>query len=463
MRQLTLLSVAMGTVAALALGVSACGGGGGGGISSTSSSSSSTATGTSANVATAVVNGGPTGVTAVNTLYVTVTICVPGSTTNCQTIPDIQVDTGSYGLRIIGTVLNASLYNALPAEKSGANPIAECAQWADGYSWGPMFTADMQIAGQGAGAMETASSIPVQVIGATDYTTVPADCTNTGPNGEEDTVAKFGANGIIGIGPFVPDCGPGCASGAGIQATYYTCASPSTCTDSAGGGNFVTVPVSEQASNPVAFFATDNNGVIIELPSVPAGGSATVTGQLIFGIGTETNNALGSATVFNASPDYGTITTTFNGTALNGSYFDTGSNGLFFNDSSINQCTSPADFYCPESGGNPTTLSLSATVESCTSSNSNSLGCTGSSSTMQTVNFMVGNASDGTQFPMGNTAFNDLAGTLPPMTNSPFTGVFDWGLPFFYGQNIFVAIACSNDSGVSNCATGAPFFAIAAQ
>jgi hypothetical protein len=459
MRQLTVLSVAMGTVAAVALGVSACGGGGGGSSSTTSSSSTASV---AANVATAEVDGGPAGVSAVNTLYVTVTVCAPGSTTNCQTIPDVQVDTGSYGLRIVGSVLNATLASALTPETSGGKDLAECAQWADGWSWGPVVTGDLQIASQTAGQSESASSIPMQIIGSPDYpnSTVPADCTNSGPNGLEDTVATFGANGIIGVGPFVPDCGPGCASGAGIAATYYTCASPTTCTDVVSGANYVTVPVSEQVSNPIAFFAADNNGIIIELPGVPTDGSSTVTGTIVFGIGTETNNALGSATVLNASPDYGTITTVFNGTSLNGSYFDTGSNGLFFTDSSITQCTGgDKGFYCPTS-----TLSLSATVEPCTSANSMSLQCTGTSSTTMDVNFSVGNPTDASLFPAGNTAFNDLGGTLPPQSpNSPFSGVFDWGLPFFYGQNVYVAIACANDSGVANCATGAPFFAIAAQ
>src|SRR6185437_10849196 len=34
-----------------------------------------------------------------------VTICLPGSTTQCQTIPDILVDTGSYGLRVFASAL----------------------------------------------------------------------------------------------------------------------------------------------------------------------------------------------------------------------------------------------------------------------------------------------------------------------------------------------------------------------
>ena len=59
-----------------------------------------------------------------------------------------------------------------------------------------------------------------------------------------------------------------------------------------------------------------------------------------------------------------------------------------------------------------------------------------------------------------DTAFDDLAGSLPSSFTTPAGGVFDWGLPFFFGQRVYVAIACASDSGVSDCAAGAPFFAI---
>ena len=60
------------------------------------------------NVVSVVVNGGPGG-DSVNTAYTTVTVCAPGSTTNCQTIDNIQVDTGSYGLRLLASALSLTL------------------------------------------------------------------------------------------------------------------------------------------------------------------------------------------------------------------------------------------------------------------------------------------------------------------------------------------------------------------
>ena len=84
-----------------------------------------------------------------------VTVCVPG-TGNCQVIDHVQIDTGSVGLRILSSVLTLPLPRQSDAN---GNPLLECAQFADGFSWGPVATADMQIAG------EKASSLPVQVIG----------------------------------------------------------------------------------------------------------------------------------------------------------------------------------------------------------------------------------------------------------------------------------------------------------
>jgi hypothetical protein len=151
---------------------------------------------TASNELAVTVSGGPSG-DAINTLYTTVTICVPGTTT-CQTIDNIQVDTGSYGLRVLASVLTLSLP---VASATDGNSLVECTQFVDGYSWGPVATADLEVAG------EKASSLPVQVIGSSSFTNVPTDCSSTGT--AEDTVASFGANGILGIGVFEQDCGQG--------------------------------------------------------------------------------------------------------------------------------------------------------------------------------------------------------------------------------------------------------------
>ena len=55
------------------------------------------------NVQPITVNAGPANNYA-NGLFTSVTICVPGSASNCQTIDGVLVDTGSSGLRILSSV-----------------------------------------------------------------------------------------------------------------------------------------------------------------------------------------------------------------------------------------------------------------------------------------------------------------------------------------------------------------------
>jgi hypothetical protein len=376
----------------------ACGGG------SSSSTNKSTAAPTQViaapgpNVASISVDGGPA-LQALNQNYVdaaftSVTVCIPGTTT-CQTIDGLLVDTGSSGLRILSSALTITL----PQQMSGSNPVVECFPFVSGYTWGPVQTADVEI------ASEKASSVPIQVLSDTDFA-APTACQATGAS--SDTLSSLGANGIIGVGLFVQDCGSYCEqvqTAAGNLNLYYECSSTSTCQP-------IGQSLAQQVPNPVSLFATDNNGVIIELPTVPAGGSSTVTGALVFGIGTESNNALGSATTYAVNAD-GNFTTTYSGTADTSSFIDSGSNGYFF-PSTITLCGSDAsDFYCPSS-----TENLSATDQ----------GANGSSGT---VNFSVANAE--TLFSNGDSAYSNLGGTF----NS---GGFDWGLPFFFGRNVYTGM-----------------------
>jgi Protein of unknown function (DUF3443) len=389
------------------------GGGGGGGTTPTGS-----------NVQAITVDSGPPIIAnstnpAVNTAYTTVIVCSPGSTTNCQTVDHIQVDTGSSGLRILASVLTITL--PLQADANN-NVIAECTQFVDGSSWGPVRQADVKIGG------ETASTQEVQVIGDAAYPTIPTACSGTATTAE-NTVTAFGANGILGVGPFIQDCGPACEQQGG--AVYFTCPTTTTCADTG-------MPLTLQVANPVASFATDNNGVIIQLPSVGATGSAAVSGSLIFGIGTQSNNGLGSATVFMLGSN-GELTTNYKLGSLQSSFIDSGSNAYYFPDSTITTCASTTrapGFYCPT-----TTQALSATMVS--PINGTSL----------TVNFSVANAD--TLFASSTiiAAANDLAAPSTSVNNtggsSTFNGSdsFDWGLPFYFGRSVFTAIETRNTSG----------------
>jgi len=402
----------LGLCAALCLPVLSCGGGASGSGSSTSSGGSTGGTTPPpSNVVSVIVDAGPTSTSPdVNTLFTTVTVCVPGTTT-CQTIDHIQVDTGSFGLRILAPVLTVSL----PVQQaSNGDSLVECTQFVAAYSWGPVALADVQIAG------EKASSVPVQVIGDANFANdVPADCSGVGtsmPPQEEDTVAAFGANGVLGVGVFAQDCGAGCV-GTADNGVYYACNSTQC--------NPTAVALVNQVPDPVTLFAADNNGVIIQLPSVAEQGAATVTGSMIFGIDTQSNNKSGSQTILTVVGSAGAnnqipgdFTTLFNGQTLTQSFLDTGSNGLYFNDTGIAECTESGltDFYCPAS-----TESFTASLE-------------GQNGASTSVSFSVDNADTlGANNPTF-VAFPTLAGTF-----SSSTLTFDWGLPFYYGRTVYTA------------------------
>ncbi len=371
-----------------------------------------TPTATANNVAPLIVDAGPDPQNAfdTNVPFVTITICVPG-TNNCQTIDHVTVDTGSSGLRIVSSNV---LTIPLPPQNVGGNPLDECFVFGDGYVWGPVATADITVAG------ETASNVPVQVmIPASTLPPVPSSCSSQNPPGgfgnEGVSVDAFGANALIGVGLFQQDCGPGCTSqNSSPPDFYYDCPS--------SGCNPTYVNLPQQVANPVSMFTADNNGVLIQFPSVPDGGSLTANGFLIFGIGTESNNTLGSSMVYpvpDSGNNAGSLTTIFNGLSYPGSFIDSGSNGLFFLDAKttgIPACSAPAgnQWYCP-----------ATSPDNLTAVNQGSNGQSG-----PTTNFSIENTNN--LFNTNNTAFSTLGGPNP--------GVFDWGLSFFFGRNVFTAI-----------------------
>jgi hypothetical protein len=362
-----------------------------------------TVTSAAQNFETITVNSGPAN-NYFNGAFTTVTVCVPGTST-CQTIGGILVDTGSSGLRVLSSAMSL----ALPQQTDGNGlPVAECAQFVDGFTWGPVQTADLKMGG------ETASSVPIQVIGspsAASFTNIPGACAATGVS--EDTLNDLGANGIVGVGLFRQDCGGGCVTiNSNNPGFYYGC--PST------GCILTAEPLTKQVSNPVWLFPTDNNGVIIQMPSVPLGGALTSTGMMIFGIGTQSDNGLGSARVMTTDGN-GYISTVYNSKTYSASYLDSGSNAIFYLDSfttGLPTCTDSTDFYCP------TTLqSQSATMR-------------GANGTSIPVTFNVGNVD---QLNGNFSAFSEVAGPNP--------GGFGWGLSFFFGKTIYTGIEGQSSPG----------------
>ena len=182
-----------------------------------SSKNSSSGGGSTSNVQPITVNSGPAN-NYINGAFTSVAVCAPGSTTNCQTISGILVDTGSSGLRILSSALTISLTQ----QTSNGSPIVECLPFLDGFTWGPVQTADLTIAG------EHAKSLPLQVIGTGTFSTIPASCSSNGA--PEEDLASLGANGILGVGNFAEDCGTACTvSGSSNPGLYYACPSATTC------------------------------------------------------------------------------------------------------------------------------------------------------------------------------------------------------------------------------------------
>ena len=323
---------------------------------------------------------------------VSVTVCTPGTST-CQTINDILLDTGSYGLRIFKQALTVSL----PQVTGASGSIAECVQFGDGSSlWGPVQTAGVILGN------EPAVQVSIQRIDSA-FGTPSAGCSNADP-----TPAAAGFNGILGVGLFIQDCGAACANSVN-NGRYYACNG----TNCSG----TSVPLSSQVQNPAALLPRDNNGVIVQLPGVALGGTHSVDGALILGIGTQSNNVPPAAATTYSASSTGNFTTQFGGRAYS-SFIDSGSNGLFFTPpaasaSQLPNCPSPnAGWFCP-----PSTLSLLAT----------NTGASGAPSGV--VPFNIGNLSD----LVANSFFRvfvEVGGTFP--------GNFDWGLPFFFGRTVVV-------------------------
>jgi hypothetical protein len=315
-----------------------------------------------------------------------------------------------------------------------------------------MMLADVELGG------EKASGIAINVIGANSFN-VPGTCITTTiatglPNGgNDDTLQALGANGLLGIEGYPWDCGPYCPS-AGPDDPYYVC--PSGLCEQVGVAN----ETQYQATNPVAgFSSSDNNGVLLTLPSISVSGAAdgTVSGSLIFGIGTQTDNALASTATVYGVDDYLNIPeAAYNGVqyispslgGYNRIILDTGSNGIFFLDATtlasvgIVECgPNEAGFYCPAN-----TVPFTVTLY-------------GENSTSGTINFSITNAD--TLFASGNAAFNDVGGdgatSSPP---SPSTDDLDFGVPFFFGRTVYVGMtpgAFSSESPPPSAASSATY------
>jgi hypothetical protein len=345
---------------------------------------------------------------SVDAPFASVTICATG-TSNCTTVNNIIIDTASYGLRIFASQISSL---GIKPNKDSGDEVGECAFFGSGTTWGSVSTVDVELAG------EPTIEIPIQVIDDTNsFATPPSVCTHQEQLMSSPNEARL--NGILGIGQNPND----------LDFTLYFDCSGNDCS------SLSNPPNADVVVDPVSVLPTDNNGIVVSLPSIPAAGEVNTTGTIYFGIGTESDNQpSGTAQSYIENPSesnpatFLSIDTVFGGVTGPG-IFDTGSNGYFFDDSDIPQCSEAPGFYCPSS-----TLSLSATNE----------GLDGSAS--ETVDFNVENAID--LFDSENTAFNDLGGINDG--GSSFDGM-DWGLPFFFGRTVYI---CNLNASCASLGTG---------
>lgn len=370
-----------------------------------------------------------------NILYTDVKVCQPGNPTHCVTVPHVQVDTGSVGLRILASKLSALNLPAVPL--SGSREVWECYPFVIGGMWGRNAVADITLGTQ------VATNVPMQLIqdgagpaSTNDCNRVSGGTALGGGAYADDGILKdasmLGSNGILGIGATTLDCDSYCTSAnyAGLGfVMYYACpagaASSSSCSATANGD----MQANLQVYNPVAALPQHNNGVVLALPAVPYPGASRVTGELIFGVDTSSTDA-GAANnmVAGGAPhvalgtnpatsSYLNVTTTYAGSQIANSYLDTGTNGLFFNDNSISHCVG-STWFCPFSS-----LSKAAVISDGDNPAQNAVN----------VSFSIDNAE--VLFGTSNYAFAGLGGT-PPGGGSTFA----WGLPFFYGKRAYLTI-----------------------
>jgi len=367
-----------------------------------------------------IVDAGPAAATGqINHAYVTVKVCAPGTQT-CASIDHVLLDTGSSGLRLVRSVLTAGGVTLAAETDAQGQAIEECMSFGGGQTWGPVALADVTLAG------ESATKLPVQVMDDTNAgAPPPATC---GANGTLiNGVAGFGANGILGVGVFAQDCGAACVNPTTPLALYYGCTA-------AGACSAENIAQASQVTNPVAMFAADNNGLIVSLPNLQsANGDLSVTGQVIFGIATQTDNALPltGLTVLGADA-HGDFTATYNGgTTVLPALIDSGTDSYSFDDPTIPPCASGAfvGYYCPK-----------VAPQSVYAVNTG----VGMNNATNRVDFAI---ADPNSFVANAAAFIDLGG-------GGGSTRLTWGMPFFYGRQVYIGI----DQRPSGAYTG-PFYA----
>lgn len=352
------------------------------------------------NVVPLVVDKGYNGL-ASNTSFISLTVCIP-NTNACQVLDHVFVDTGSTGLRINQSMLNIGL---MPLSYQGAN-LYQCMKFGEGYTFGPIVTADVRIGG------ENARNIPAQIFNDVDHNNVPADCSNGLPFAD---LNNFGAKAIIGVNPY--------SNPNNNYTGVYTCQESTSCNKINNPRN---IPFKLNI-NPVAAFSKDNNGLILSLPAVTSAESSPLSGYMVFGLDTQNNNRVNSSLVKvlgSPNPDFQVGYFHANSNSLNDSYaiFDSGYQTYYFYDANMTQCTLPNpdghSYYCPNSFPQYWNSRISSYDSTSIAGEINAL----------IINYEVTPGLHDTVVP----ALGEVASQIDNLTI--------YGLPFFFGKKVYIGL-----------------------
>jgi len=194
--------------------------------------------------------------------------------------------------------------------------------------------------------------------------------------------------------------------------------------------NSTATPLNQPLKNPITALSQNNNGAILSLPSVPAGGSSSKNGYLILGIDTQSNNASTGMTVFPCTNDHSEFKTTLQGNTFQYSLFQTLSNYNCVESNLPIASSSNPQYYTPSS-----VQTLRGSI----------LGTTNHLD----FQLYIGNSltiSNYYQTSRALCVFSEFAAYNN--NNSGYNTLY--GLPFFLGRNVFIGF----ESASSNLGSG---------
>lgn len=364
----------------------------------------------------------------VNRPMVSVKVCLPGSTSQCNTIGNIILDSGSTGLRIMKSALTLAFPNVpVPAQVSQNLPagslLAECYPFVTSNAWGTVHAADLYLGGEPALASATVHVMDSAFGNGPPLnagTGVGSGCATNGF--DLLTMSNLRANGILGVLPMQYDNKP--AGNLAPANEYWACAPGGSCTLLEG-----TVPgvppragkgTLQLVANPIFSLPSDNNGLIFQFPAIPDTGAVSAGGALLFGVGTAANNQMPSGTTLLAFDPFARVTVSFNQQIMGvpGAVpIDTGNPVTDFSATALAEplCTLPGfqTLLCPSA-----MKTFSIGLGSIQSLSTNKLPSS----------LLVGNAQS-LLVNTGNRLFSNL------VNDSPFPAL---GLPFFLGKTVYM-------------------------